>query len=59
MDDLIARDSFIPDDLPLSLLSQTFGDSSEVFPVLPEETQNTRKPTALKTSSYSIISVHL
>ena len=50
MDDLIARDSFIPDDLPLSLLSQTFGDSSEVFPVSPEETQKTRKPAELKTS---------
>ena len=58
MDDLIARDSFIPDDLPLSLLSQTFGDSSEVFPVLPEETQKTRKPAELKTS-YWIIFVRL
>ena len=58
-DDLIARDSFIPDDLALSFLSQMFSDSSVGFPVLPEETQNARKPTALKTSSYSIISVHL
>ena len=58
-DDLIARDSFIPDDLPLSLLSQIFGDSSEVFPVLPEETRNTRKPAALKTLSYSEIFEHL
>lgn len=58
-DDLIARDSFIPDDLALSLLSQIVGDSSEVFPALPEKTQNTRKPAALKTLSYSIIFVHL
>ena len=58
-DDLIPRDSFIPDDVALSLLSQIFGDSSEVFPVLPEETQKTRKRAALKTLSYTIIFVHL
>ena len=58
-DDLIARDSFIPDDLALSFLSQIFSDSSVGFPVLPEETQNTRKPAALKTLSYSEIFEHL